>query len=1029
MVEQVGIRILESDSNRRGDLFTRLLKDLLFALGYGDPGLNVHYAGREIDLQADHRVEPRRAVVEAKATKEKIGGDQLNKFAGLLERERRRNPGVEVTGFYVSLAGFTETALIQEKETSPKILIPLDGSQVIQQLISGRMLVPFSVAAERAGRCAKALPQLVLDSRAEVLAHERGWLWAIYYAQNEEITHFVLIHASGTPLSASIAQEIADADKGVGGNLYRLTSLNPTIAESGEALNVAGEKYVEYLRAECGFIFLDGLPADSDTGTRRLRLEQLFVPLHLHPIADERRTDQTTGEPKWSETIYLPIGRALTDNQRIAVLGAPGAGKSTLLKRIAMAYADPKQRLLSDDQLPAHSWFPLLLKCRDLRENANSPFPQLIELMAEKANLSRDLRVHFATKVERSLQDGTALLLIDGLDEISDLGGRTEFIENLRTLLAIYPKTAVVMTSREAGFRRVAGLIASFCAQMRIADFRSEDVRRLVISWHREVIGDTPQIISEAAALANTILHNDRIRQLAGNPLLLTTLLLVKRWVGQLPTRRAVLYERAVEVLLNTWNVQGYDSIEKDEALPQLAFVAFWMMQRGDVKISRVDLVRLLREARMQLAAELSFARVSVESFIRQVEERSSLMRMIGYKEIDGQLMEMYEFSHFTFQEYLTALAIAEHWYPNAQKSDTLVTVIASQLENVKWREVIPLAAVRAGNEAELLLEFLIGKCREVPRRISEQTSPAFRAIVGCLADEVRAMPDTVRSAIAELLSNNYEATSVQFCQKLANTKYASLLREQARDRFFARTPDYYNPGAAFAELVFREHAVQKSAEAVASAFQRFSEKLVAPDMATRCEGALGCLEAAYTLKLNKDISPEPSGPALHQCAHRLMRLLSSQEQIEQFTACWAYAWIGACTELRPPVSKELVSRLFELWFHGGDQEVNVFAAWALGSCSLLPRDSQPLDAGPELRNFLAQRWNAEDENAWRYQAAVAAVAFYVREPWTDSELIGMISDKLHSKSFVQKRTLKALLSALGPEGQKALTQFEALRS
>jgi hypothetical protein len=36
------IRILEEDSNRRGDLFGRLMADLFVALGYEQPRLNIH---------------------------------------------------------------------------------------------------------------------------------------------------------------------------------------------------------------------------------------------------------------------------------------------------------------------------------------------------------------------------------------------------------------------------------------------------------------------------------------------------------------------------------------------------------------------------------------------------------------------------------------------------------------------------------------------------------------------------------------------------------------------------------------------------------------------------------------------------------------------------------------------------------------------------------------------------------------------------------------------------------------------------
>ncbi len=53
------LRILASTNNARGDLFTRLVKDLFFALGYDDLRLDVHKSGREIDIQGMHRLEPR----------------------------------------------------------------------------------------------------------------------------------------------------------------------------------------------------------------------------------------------------------------------------------------------------------------------------------------------------------------------------------------------------------------------------------------------------------------------------------------------------------------------------------------------------------------------------------------------------------------------------------------------------------------------------------------------------------------------------------------------------------------------------------------------------------------------------------------------------------------------------------------------------------------------------------------------------------------------------------------------------------
>src|SRR5213078_3535217 len=81
------IRILERDNNRRGDLFGRLMADLFIALGYEQPRLNIHKSGREVDVSAKHRLEPRRAIAECKATAESIGGDDLNKFVGVVDAE------------------------------------------------------------------------------------------------------------------------------------------------------------------------------------------------------------------------------------------------------------------------------------------------------------------------------------------------------------------------------------------------------------------------------------------------------------------------------------------------------------------------------------------------------------------------------------------------------------------------------------------------------------------------------------------------------------------------------------------------------------------------------------------------------------------------------------------------------------------------------------------------------------------------------------------------------------------------------
>ena len=104
------IRLLANGNNQHGDLFNRLVNDLFFALGYDQLRLNVHKSGRELDITGQHRHEARALVAECKAHKKTMGGAELNKFLGVLTRERKRDKNTPVVGYFVSLGGFTETA-------------------------------------------------------------------------------------------------------------------------------------------------------------------------------------------------------------------------------------------------------------------------------------------------------------------------------------------------------------------------------------------------------------------------------------------------------------------------------------------------------------------------------------------------------------------------------------------------------------------------------------------------------------------------------------------------------------------------------------------------------------------------------------------------------------------------------------------------------------------------------------------------------------------------------------------------------
>src|SRR6202008_869703 len=128
------------------------------------------------------------------------------------------------------------------------------------------------------------------------------------------------------------------------------------------------------------------------------------------------------------------------------------------------------------------------------------------------------------------------------------------------------------------GFSLVAPSLARFCVRWRVAPLDSDAIAALCGHWHRLMTGDSPEAQEESKHVAELLVQNESLRRLAENPLLLTMLLVVKHGAGRLPPDRVSLYDRAVEVLLDTWNIKGHEPLNPREAGPQLAYIAFEMM-------------------------------------------------------------------------------------------------------------------------------------------------------------------------------------------------------------------------------------------------------------------------------------------------------------------------------------------------------------------------------------------------------------------------------------------------------------------
>lgn len=921
------ILIHASSNKQNGDIFTRAIYDVFHTLGFGEMRTNIHKSGREVDLVLRHRTENKIAVVECKSHDKKIGGDDLNKFIGVLDIESKQDNQSTYVGYFVSRTGFTETAIEQEKQrnqlgqSNDHEVILMGPNEISRELLQGNIICnPVEKAySERIG----IEEQLFLCKNFDLIASENGWIWVLYYSNKPKqvATHYALLHADGHQLIDEIAEKIKlHFNKLKNAKFVGLEYLKP--AYKSNNYDSVKNAYFAYLKNELGEIQFEGMPTDQEAGTVKVNLENLFVPLRFIHKIDKSR--QNLGIIEDEE---VTIKEIISNNIRAAILAKPGGGKSTLIRRIALAYAFPERRELVSDDLPCEKYLPIYIRCRDLGNDATNSIMQIIKGLASRAEIPQQLHSSFDSLIFDALQKGEVLLLIDGLDEISNDNYRLRLVNQLRTFVSIYPTVHLIITSRETGFRAVAGVLTSYCAKYSIASLNEEEIKRLSLNWHRAILGDGGHSDEESKKVCEVILKDQRIVTLAENPLLMTTLLFVKRWIGYLPTKRCRLYEEMIKLLLVTWNAVAHEHLEMEETEPQLAFIAYNMTANGVQKISKFNLEACIMSARKDLTEILGYTRLSPAQFIHCVEERSSLLIQSGFEEDEnGKLIPTYEFSHLSFQEYLTAKAISENWLPNDTTKD-LTKILNSHLKDENWYEVIPLSAVLSGRKAIYFIETLVNRCEktntdnDINIRKYQDNVVALH-LANCISSEVPMAKELLIKAIKHIVKrkNTIERISARshlnanadIFKTILMSKYGTEYRNEIYSTLCSDYEDGFFHCYCDAWVEIYKHENCNAAD-LASILSLLEEK----NLVDQLTGALLMMKNAFERinQRNKSSSGISEQEAI-RIFYNLLNMVCSNDKRKLYTASWCIAWSGynALNVIPAKLNTELAINLISHW-------------------------------------------------------------------------------------------------------------------
>ncbi|WP_299491765.1 NACHT domain-containing protein [Acaryochloris sp. IP29b_bin.137] len=320
------------------------------------------------------------------------------------------------------------------------------------------------------------------------------------------------------------------------------------------------------------------------------------------------------------------------------IVGQPGSGKTMLLKSLALNYANGPW------DIPQHP-VAIFLELNRLSDTKLTIEQQLIKTLA------RDNFPNGTNFVEQGLKQGMIMLLFDGLDEVNSTD-RPNVVRRLQDFIDQYDQCRVAITCRTQVYKR------EFDAQVdqtvEVVEFNDQQIRKFLRPW-KQSMGDDKSVEQLLQALQD----KPRIMELARNPLMLTIIAyLYTDTAFLLPHSRAEFYQKATDILLETWDEarqtpNRYKGRDKKSVLRHLAL--FGQDQTKGKKQDRRHLN--WSDVNKQVASILSGLNLKAENdlepILEEICERSGLLMPI-----DGG--EGYQFTHLTLQEFFAATQLVD---------------------------------------------------------------------------------------------------------------------------------------------------------------------------------------------------------------------------------------------------------------------------------------------------------------------------------------------------------------------------------
>ena len=477
------------------------------------------------------------------------------------------------------------------------------------------------------------------------------------------------------------------------------------------------ERYRESLQETYGRLKLNAI--DTTYQDYKVKLWRIFIPQNIREGLPPSRYEfpkeipqnlQAEGLPEadissealeqykrlFLEKPVYPVREILRepDSQYAVILGDPGAGKSSLLQYLALDWTEQPTAQI-----------PLLIELRQYVTDENRPkdFLEFFHQGKRKICELNQLQLH------QQLESGNALVMFDGLDEIFDIHTRDGVLTEIIAFTNKYKHVRVIVTSRIVGYNSERLENAKF-RHFTLEELNDSQIRDFVHQWHElALVDETERDRADICKrLQTAIKDSPAIRELAGNPLLLTMMAILNRQ-RELPRKRADLYEESSKVLLYQWDIEykkiklTLDDVDLRAKQAMLRRIAYRMQaSKGGLKGNMIHRDNLEAELAAYLKSREVPNRLKVAGqLIQQLRERDFILCHIGN--------DYFAFIHRTFLEYFCAAEFAERFRKRGTKGGLTLEHLQTEVFGKHWQDKLWHEVLRLiiGNE-NIDIEFAI---------------------------------------------------------------------------------------------------------------------------------------------------------------------------------------------------------------------------------------------------------------------------------------------------------------------------------